>query len=226
MLRNYRITESLRLEKTSKIILSNHQPTTTTPTKLCPSLPHLLFCWNTSKDSDSTTSLGSLIQNTDYPMLMQQVLLTKPQSSKKALLKGHSNGQARMLHLLVLDRTPSQKHQLKSNTSQYQQGVCQAFSLFISATQQQEDTGCSPCAPQFWVSTRFWAPQKPQQPCVSDVPTEQNLQVPSSRNTCLYVWMCLYTYLCIYVSEILLRVASPFYIFRSICPQLPTLQLP
>jgi len=33
--------ESLRLEKTSKIIKSNHQPTTTTPVKLCPEVPHL-----------------------------------------------------------------------------------------------------------------------------------------------------------------------------------------
>jgi len=36
-----RITEPLRLEKTSKIIKSNRQPNTTTPTKQCPEVPHL-----------------------------------------------------------------------------------------------------------------------------------------------------------------------------------------
>jgi len=36
---NHRIIESLRLEKTTKI-KSNHQPITTMPTKLCPSVPH------------------------------------------------------------------------------------------------------------------------------------------------------------------------------------------
>jgi len=32
-------TESLRLEKTSKIIKSNHQPITTLPSKPCPEVP-------------------------------------------------------------------------------------------------------------------------------------------------------------------------------------------
>ena len=36
-----KIIQSLRLEKTSKIIKSNHQPNTTVPTKPCPELPHL-----------------------------------------------------------------------------------------------------------------------------------------------------------------------------------------
>jgi len=36
----WRITESLRLEKTSKI-KSNHQPNTTVPTKPYPEVPHL-----------------------------------------------------------------------------------------------------------------------------------------------------------------------------------------
>jgi len=35
------IIESLRLEKTSKIIKSNHQPNTTMPAKPCPEVPHL-----------------------------------------------------------------------------------------------------------------------------------------------------------------------------------------
>ena len=34
-------TESLRLEKTSKIIKSSYQPITTTPAKPCPEVPHL-----------------------------------------------------------------------------------------------------------------------------------------------------------------------------------------
>ena len=37
---NTQIMESLRLEKTSKIIKSNHQPNTTMPDKPCPELPH------------------------------------------------------------------------------------------------------------------------------------------------------------------------------------------
>jgi len=35
------ITESLRLEKTSKIIKSNHQSNTTMPAKPCPEVPRL-----------------------------------------------------------------------------------------------------------------------------------------------------------------------------------------
>jgi len=35
------IIESLRLEKTSKIIKSSHQPNTTMPTKPYPEVPHL-----------------------------------------------------------------------------------------------------------------------------------------------------------------------------------------
>jgi len=38
-----RITESLRLEKTSKIIKSNCQPNTTMPTKSWPKMPYLHF---------------------------------------------------------------------------------------------------------------------------------------------------------------------------------------
>jgi len=37
----FRIIESLILEKTSKIIKSNSQPNTTMPAKLCPEVPHL-----------------------------------------------------------------------------------------------------------------------------------------------------------------------------------------
>jgi len=35
------IIESLRLEETSKIMKSNHQPNTTLPTKPCPEVPYL-----------------------------------------------------------------------------------------------------------------------------------------------------------------------------------------
>jgi len=38
---NHRIIESLKLEKTSKIIKSNYQPNTTMPAKLCPEVPYL-----------------------------------------------------------------------------------------------------------------------------------------------------------------------------------------
>jgi len=38
---NHRIIESLRLEKTSKIIESNYQPNTTMPTKPGPEVLHL-----------------------------------------------------------------------------------------------------------------------------------------------------------------------------------------
>ena len=40
-LHNHGIIESLRLEKTSKIIKSNHPPNTTMPAKPCPKVPHL-----------------------------------------------------------------------------------------------------------------------------------------------------------------------------------------
>jgi len=54
-----RIIESLRLEKTYKITKSNHQPNTTMPAKPYPQVPHLLHLFlNTSRDGDSTTSLG------------------------------------------------------------------------------------------------------------------------------------------------------------------------
>jgi len=39
------IIESLRLEKTSKIIRSNCQPNTTMPDKPCPEVPHLHVFW-------------------------------------------------------------------------------------------------------------------------------------------------------------------------------------
>ena len=37
---NHRIIESLRLEKASKVNMSNHHPNTTMPTKPCPEVPH------------------------------------------------------------------------------------------------------------------------------------------------------------------------------------------
>jgi len=51
-----------RLEKTSKIIKSNYPPTNTMPAKPYPEAPHLHVFLNTSRDGDSTTSLGSLFQ--------------------------------------------------------------------------------------------------------------------------------------------------------------------
>jgi len=47
------------LKRTSKIIKSNCQPNTTMPTKPYPEVPHL-HVLNTSRDGDSTNSLGSL----------------------------------------------------------------------------------------------------------------------------------------------------------------------
>jgi len=41
MEKRYRMIESLRLEKTSKIIKSNCQPNTTMPTKPYPEVPYL-----------------------------------------------------------------------------------------------------------------------------------------------------------------------------------------
>ena len=58
---NRGITESLKLEKTSEIIRSNHQPNTTVPAKPCPEVPHLHVFLNISRDGDSTASLGSLL---------------------------------------------------------------------------------------------------------------------------------------------------------------------
>jgi len=55
---NHRITDPLRLEKTCKIIESNHQPTP--PCQLTTSLSATSTWLNTSRDGDCTTSLGSL----------------------------------------------------------------------------------------------------------------------------------------------------------------------
>ena len=57
-----RIIESLRLEKASKIMKSNHQPNTTMPTKPCPKVSRLTWFSNTSRDGDSTPALSSLFQ--------------------------------------------------------------------------------------------------------------------------------------------------------------------
>ena len=56
-------SQNHRLEKTSKIIKSNHHPNTTMPTKpkVSRSASSASFL-NTSRDGDSTTSLGSLFQ--------------------------------------------------------------------------------------------------------------------------------------------------------------------
>ena len=58
--------ESLRLEKTSKVTWPNRQPIPTMPTD------HILSAtstrlWNTSRDGDCTTSLGSLCHCSTTP---------------------------------------------------------------------------------------------------------------------------------------------------------------
>jgi len=47
----YRIIESQRLEKTSKIITSNRHPNTTMPAKPCPQVPHLHVFLNSTTSS-------------------------------------------------------------------------------------------------------------------------------------------------------------------------------
>ncbi|KAK4828859.1 hypothetical protein QYF61_000987 [Mycteria americana] len=60
---NHRITESYRLEKTFKIIESNHKPNTAKNHHYTMSLStSSKRPLNTSRDGDSTTSLGSLFQ--------------------------------------------------------------------------------------------------------------------------------------------------------------------
>jgi len=54
--------DSSRLEKISKIIKYNCQPNTTMAAKSCPGVPYLHVFLNTSRDGDSTTSLGILFQ--------------------------------------------------------------------------------------------------------------------------------------------------------------------
>ena len=58
---NRRITESLRLEKTSKILYPNHHPITSCPLPMSLSATSTWFL-NTSRDGDSTTLLGSLFK--------------------------------------------------------------------------------------------------------------------------------------------------------------------
>lgn len=59
----YRFIESLRLEETSKIFNSNHSPSTAkSSTNPCPYTAHLHIFFNTSRNFNSTTSLGSLFQ--------------------------------------------------------------------------------------------------------------------------------------------------------------------
>ena len=57
--------ESLRLEKTTKIIQFNCQVITTVLTEPCPSVPHLSSSWKApGMVGDSTTSLDGLFQHT------------------------------------------------------------------------------------------------------------------------------------------------------------------
>ena len=58
----YRITGSLRLEKTSKIFQSNLPPKTNIAYRIMSSNVISLRFLNTSRDGDSTISLGSLFQ--------------------------------------------------------------------------------------------------------------------------------------------------------------------
>ena len=51
--------DSLRLEKTTKFIMPNVNPSPPCPLTMSPSATSPRF-WNTSRDGDSTTSLGSL----------------------------------------------------------------------------------------------------------------------------------------------------------------------
>jgi len=58
-----KIIESFRLEETLKIIKTNHQPNTVKFHHYTISLSSASICLsNTSRDGDSTTSLGSLFQ--------------------------------------------------------------------------------------------------------------------------------------------------------------------
>jgi len=50
------------LENTSEIIKSNSQLNTTMPAKSRPQVPRLHSFFNTSRDGDSSTALGSLVQ--------------------------------------------------------------------------------------------------------------------------------------------------------------------
>ena len=58
--------ESLRLEKTTRIIKSNHQPITTIPSTVSLSATSTHFL-NTSWDGDSTTSLSNPLQYITTP---------------------------------------------------------------------------------------------------------------------------------------------------------------
>ena len=60
--------ESLRLEKTSKIVKSICQTITTMPTKPCPEVlyRHVFY---TSRDGESTNSLGSMLIYLSSPIL-------------------------------------------------------------------------------------------------------------------------------------------------------------
>jgi len=51
-----KIIESLRLEKTSKIIKPNCHPNTTMPAKQCPKVQYLHGFLNPARDGDSTIS--------------------------------------------------------------------------------------------------------------------------------------------------------------------------
>ena len=79
----HRITESLRLEKNSKIIQSNHHPTTPCPLTTSLSATSTQFL-NTSRDSDATMSLGSCA--TASPLFWRRHFSCYPTSVKILLL--------------------------------------------------------------------------------------------------------------------------------------------
>jgi len=57
---NNRITESLTLEKTSKIMKSNCHPKTTMSAKPCPDVPHLHVFWTPPRWQRVAASEGSV----------------------------------------------------------------------------------------------------------------------------------------------------------------------
>ena len=77
--KNHIIIESLRLEKTSGIRRSNHQPNTTMHAKTCPEVSYLHIFLSTS--SDATASLGSLFQCFTTPLKQLEAIASHPIAS-------------------------------------------------------------------------------------------------------------------------------------------------
>jgi len=64
-------SQNHRLEKTSEIIKSNHQPSTTTPAKSYPKVPHLHVFLNVSRDGDSKVTLKDGSASNQLPSMSQ-----------------------------------------------------------------------------------------------------------------------------------------------------------